>query len=49
MKTTLAAIAVLSVGVVAASAYFAWLNVLEERQTRRLQPMLGVVYQKQRR
>lgn len=49
MKTVVVAVAILSAAAVAASAYVAWLNVLEERQVKKMQPLLGVVYQKQRR
>lgn len=49
VKLTVTAIAVLSAVLVASAAYTAWLNILEERQTKKAQPLLGVVYQKQRR
>lgn len=49
MKLVVATIAILGAAAVAGAAYTAWLNVLEERQTKKMQPLLGVVYQNQRR
>lgn len=48
MKFLITTFAVLSALVVSSAAYVAWINIREERQTKKLQPLLGVVYEKQK-
>lgn len=49
MKIFLVAVTAVCVAAVASSVYVAWLNIVEERQAKKVQPLLGVVYQNQKR
>lgn len=46
LKIAIGSLAVVVAATVAAAAYTAWLNVVEERQRLKAQPLLGVVYRR---
>lgn len=46
MKIAAGFLATAVLALVASAAYTAWLNVVEERQMQKVQPLLGVTYAK---